>query len=244
MGYLPFSLTKMYRYPTNSTVNMLRHLEISLLFVLLITTRIASANESPFCSPNQNHDDPVTARVAMPSAGSVTAGEAVLLRGLVDEPTSTCSEKPCMVNPGVAGIKLRQAGPWICIGVPGKGKLGTIFGWLPAERWHPSGSGPQPPSRWVGVWQNESAKITIQSSTTGELNVEGHAIWIGGPLLQAHFGDFELTDTPDNGVVTTASTDSCKVAVRLVGDFLVAADNGACGGMNVNFDGMYRLRHH
>lgn len=35
----------------------------------------------------------------------------------------------------------------------------------------------------------------------------------------------------------------CQVALRVVGHFLFAADNQNCGGMNVTFNGLYRLRH-
>jgi hypothetical protein len=36
--------------------------------------------------------------------------------------------------------------------------------------------------------------------------------------------------------------DICKLTLRLVGDFLVADDNGECGGVNVTFDGVYRKK--
>ncbi|MCA1633634.1 MAG: hypothetical protein LC802_07935 [Acidobacteria bacterium] len=44
------------------------------------------------------------------------------------------------------------------------------------------------------------------------------------------------------GNVLTVEEDSCRVTLRLVGDYLVASDNSECGGMNVRFDGVYRRK--
>ena len=41
-------------------------------------------------------------------------------------------------------------------------------------------------------------------------------------------GEFFVTD------------DACTVTLRLLGPYLVASDNGGCGGMNVHFTGVYR----
>ncbi len=62
----------------------------------------------------------------------------------------------------------------------------------------------------------------------------------------SHFGDFDITGVPDNGVLATSSSDpeyGCHIALRFVGAFIFAADNRNCGGMNVSFDGVYRFRH-
>ena len=40
------------------------------------------------------------------------------------------------------------------------------------------------------------------------------------------------------------SEHSCKVEFSLVGDTLIASDNGLCGGANVRFDGVYRRAKH
>jgi hypothetical protein len=40
----------------------------------------------------------------------------------------------------------------------------------------------------------------------------------------------------------TLEEDMCGITLRLVGDFLVADDNGDCGGVNVTFDGVYRRK--
>ncbi|WP_147293179.1 hypothetical protein [Dyella monticola] len=144
-------------------------------------------------------------------------------------------------------MEVRQVGASVCVGVPQKGKLATMFGWIPASRWHGTDSSPQPVVRWVGVWQNETAKITVQSMVDGQLDIKGHAVRDLGPDGGdvEIYGDFSITGKPKNGVVTSNDdSDPCKVSIRLLGDYLVAADNDACGGMGITFAGMYRLRHH
>jgi hypothetical protein len=34
--------------------------------------------------------------------------------------------------------------------------------------------------------------------------------------------------------------EDCRVALKLVGDFLIVSDNSQCGGANVRFNGVYR----
>jgi len=96
-----------------------------------------------------------------------------------------------------------------------------------------------------GVWQHENAKITVQSQADGQLDIRGHAVRDLGLGTGEIVGDFEVTGRPLHGVLSGDGDDSgCEVAVRLLGDYLVVGDNGACGGVGVSFNGMYRLRHH
>jgi hypothetical protein len=49
------------------------------------------------------------------------------------------------------------------------------------------------------------------------------------------FGDgYDGSAPPDRNDPT-----DCRVLLRLVGPYLVAADNQGCGGANVSFDGVY-----
>lgn len=222
---------------------MLRHQEVYVGLVLLLAAQFAIANDGQICSLIDTPGATVVERVTNMSAGKVTAGKPITLYGLVGDPASHCLGDSCVANGGVAGVELWRIGDRVCVGLPGKGKLGTTSGWLPAVRWESHDSAPQPNASWVGVWQNQSAKISVEGTAVGKLAVEGHALWVGGALKQPHFGEFEATGAQNGGVISTIEGDSCQVAVRLIGDFLVAADNNSCGGMNVRFDGLYRLRH-
>lgn len=221
----------------------------SFLFALLMTITCACAEEDRFCPAGDFNQSTVpTTRIATWHAGVVTAGKPSQLRVTFDSSDSECVGTPCFASGGVAGVEVRQVGSSVCVGVPQKGKLATIFGWIPTSRWHATDSSPQSAVRWVGVWQNETARITVRSKDDGQLDIKGHAVRSLGPdggNGEAYYGDFSITGKLDNGVVTANDdSDSCKVSVRIVGNYLVAADNGACGGIGVSFSGMYRLRHH
>ena len=202
------------------------------------------AEEDRFCPSGDLTGSPTTS-IASWRAGAVTQGVPVILRVAFDGPDSSCGGTPCFARGGAAGVEVRRVGTSVCVGVSQKGKLGTMFGWIPVSRWHTANSSPQPVSRWIGVWQNETAKITLRSEDDVRLDVQGHAVRDLGLATEDIYGDFAISGEPKNGVVTgTGDENGCKISVRLLGDYLVAADNGACGGMGVSFSGMYRLRHH
>jgi hypothetical protein len=222
-------------------------IEVSCLFILLISITCAHAEEDRYCRAEDWSGPAATTRIATWSAGSVTKGMPSELRLAFDSPDSECGGAPCFARGGVSGVEVRRAGSSVCVGVPQKGKLATIFGWIPVSRWHATDDSPRPAARWVGVWQNETAKITVQAMGDGKLNIKGHAVRDLGPDggNVEIYGDFSIAGRLEHGVVTSNDdSDPCKVSVRLVGDYLVAADNDACGGTGVTFAGMYRLRYH
>lgn len=214
------------------------------LFVFLISATSVRAQDEQFCDAEDWAGPAPTTRIATWQAGAVTAGSPSKLRVTPDSSDPKCPDMSCFARGGVSGVELRREGASVCVGVPWKGKLWTMFGWIPASRWHATDSSPQPLARWVGVWQNETAKITVQSVDDRELEIKAHAVrGLYGDV--EIYGDFAITGTPVNGVLTAKDhSDSCEVSVRLLGDYLVAADNNACGGEGVTFAGMYRLRHH
>jgi hypothetical protein len=122
-------------------------------------------------------------------------------------------------------------------------------GWLPRTAVVPM---PAPPSKaiaWHGAWvRDDEADIDIKSGAqAGTLHLEGQASWgshdpdrveRGG----VHVGDFDEIATPDGDRIRLGSgqPDECHVSLRLIGPYLVAADNNMCGGMNVSFSGVYR----
>jgi hypothetical protein len=217
---------------------VVRHTAIFLSF--LITSSWAYAADNLFCNPNDTGNATLVAAISSQQQGSVTAGDPVKFIGPVYGQSANCQGASCTAHGGVKGVLLHQSGSKVCVGLPGKGKLNTVFGWIPAARWRSTTSEPQPIDQWIGVWQNQSGKITIQRGDGTQLHVVGAGIWGGGSNV--HFGDFDITDTPQDGVFASESY-GCQIAIRIMGDYLVAADNGRCGALNVRFNGMYRLRH-
>lgn len=155
-------------------------------------------------------------------------------------PDAKCRLKAYVVA-GDALVVSRTFGEYVCAWFqPARGYETT--GWLRADQLELSAADASPPaSRWLGEWELHSNGLTISRGTkAGELRVEGSATWHGlGDNV--HVGEVNASAAPD-GHTLTLEDDICKITLRLVGDFLVADDNGDCGGVNVTFDGVYRKK--
>ena len=206
------------------------------------------AQELTICSMFGNPNINVVDRVNAVKSGRISAGPKIKLHSNSE---GACNSDECLVtstsplNAGHEGVEIDRHQSWVCVAVPGKKPLDVWLGWIPEQRWQQSNS-KQDLKGWTGVWQNDYAKIKIKLSEAQELSVTGHALWVGGAMRISHFGNIDLKGVPDNGVLSTSSSEpdfGCHVALRLVGSFIFAADNRKCGGMNATFDGVYRFRH-
>jgi len=155
-------------------------------------------------------------------------------------PDAKCRQKAYVI-PGDALVVSRAFGGYVCAWFqPARGY--ETVGWLRADQLELSETDASPPAaRWLGEWELHSNGLTIRRGTkAGELRVEGSAVWHGiGDNV--HVGEVNASAAPD-GNTLTLEDDICKLTLRLVGDFLVADDNGDCGGVNVTFDGVYRKK--
>lgn len=98
---------------------------------------------------------------------------------------------------------------------------------------------------WFGYWTGWYADITLaRGKQPGILKASGEATYgmhdkdrvARGAI---NFGDFDGEGKPSGDLITIVS-DGCEVALRLLGPYLLAVDNGNCGGLNVSFSGVYR----
>ncbi len=96
---------------------------------------------------------------------------------------------------------------------------------------------------WLGEWTYGENTINFTNNKlAGWLNVTGSAVW-KGVGDNVHVGELDGRAEPRNGsLVFSDGADEfdCRATMRLVGGFLVVADNLQCGGMNVTFSGVYR----
>ncbi|CAN7314517.1 hypothetical protein LJR034_001537 [Caballeronia sp. LjRoot34] len=207
----------------------------------------SNAMASVFCSQRAGASEGLSSLKRV-TAGTLTTGIPVSL--LMVPKTECDARQDCRVRgaPVLAGagqgVELAHDQSWICVGIPGKRPLDVWYGWVPRGRWKAIATSQTFADQWLGVWQNDHAKIEIRTSDAQALAVRGNAIFDGGSG-GPDFGDFDFIGTPKNGMLTNEVpefSNGCAVALHIAGKFLVAADNGQCGGMNVNFDGVYRLR--
>jgi hypothetical protein len=155
-------------------------------------------------------------------------------------PDAKCRRKAYVVA-GNSLVVSRKFGDYVCAWFqPARGY--ETVGWLRADQLElPETDASPPAARWLGEWVLHSNGLTIRrGEKAGELRVEGSALWHGlGDNV--HVGEVNASAAP-GGNTLTLEDDICKLTLRLVGDFLVADDNGDCGGVNVTFDGVYRKK--
>lgn len=109
---------------------------------------------------------------------------------------------------------------------------------------------------WLGTWSRSSeAEIEIKMGRTGQLNIDGNAVWgsLDPGRVQrgaVNTGEFGYSALPKGNMIAVGEgydgtkpfgddRSECRVKLQLFGRYLVVEDNMACGGMNVSFTGIY-----
>ncbi len=159
--------------------------------------------------------------------------------------SAKCRLKAYLV-PGNEVLTSRAFGDWVCAWFqPARGS--ETVGWLPADRLSVSGPAARPPlASWLGAWGFYDHTLRLsRGRTAGALRVAGNATWVGVNPGNVHVGEVSGEAAPAGNVLTVGDGDGeydCRLTLRLVGPYLVAADNRQCGGVNVTFDGVYRRK--
>ena len=172
-------------------------------------------------------------------------GERVYFRG--DERDdcpqgANCRRKAYLVA-GDEVVVSRQLGPYACAWYqPAKGA--ETVGWLPAADLEYRPAAEPTPDDWTGEWRYGDAGISIaKAKSEGVLSVTGSALW-RGIGNNVHVGELDYEGRPQANLLVigdaTGGEYDCRVALRRVGRYLIAADNLNCGGVNVTFSGVYR----
>jgi hypothetical protein len=110
--------------------------------------------------------------------------------------------------------------------------------------------------RWEGRWStyDKSAVITVQMTAGGRLFINGGATYDTGATVNT--GAFTVEADPSASDLAfgyyadrqmsyeeaNQGPQRCAVRIRQLGPYLAVIDNGACGGLNVSFTGLYSRR--
>ncbi len=212
----------------------------SVSLLLLATSSAAFAQDDGFCRngrfPIDNH--PVGLAVI---AGSGPARFLTDMDGC-PSPEARCRQGAYVI-PGNRVVTGRSNGSYVCVYYPSRG--GGTAGWMDATRLSPVATNPNPPlSAWIGRWSDEgNPRVSFRRRGAG-LEVEGEAHW-----PSPNPSPREFPGGPNEGSIgeparlsgNSARAAECNVSFILLGDLLIAEDpEGTCGGMNVNFTGVYR----
>lgn len=154
-----------------------------------------------------------------------------------------CRQKSYVIR-GNEVLTGRAKGPYICAYFPNR--LGGAAGWIDQKLLKPLPIDRNPPlSAWPGWWSdfgNPFARISRQGNT---LYLKAEAWWPGPererdwPPGWPHSGGSEGKFIP-KGNQAHFSSDGCEVDFTLAGKYIIAADNGQCGGANVRLNGIYQ----
>lgn len=88
-----------------------------------------------------------------------------------------------------------------------------------------------------GTWKSGTGTLILTKTAAGTWRVQGDALY-PTPGGSANLGEVAGPLTRRGGTWQYAS-DGCELHLWPVGPWLVALDNGACGGLNVTFSGLY-----
>jgi hypothetical protein len=157
-------------------------------------------------------------------------------------------------------------GPFVCAWFKPKGRqvhFGT-FGWVRANALTPVSFPTAPPqAAWGGKWVRDR-ELGLETSLT--IHAVGPRLSVKGSTLFAHsrediargaVNEGEVDDVIDvRGVMAGLLVPGpggrpqslreedykyeCKIGMALLGDWLIVADNSACGGLNATFSGVCR----
>src|SRR5262245_6457937 len=152
----------------------------------------------------------------------------------------------------------RIQGDFACVSY--KSPKGTLTdGWLPVTALELGDPSPPAPASadWSGKWVRDRESSVVLTPHRAEIAVEGEATY--GALDPArvksgavNVGEVSGKARPHGNVLALGEgydgvqapgdaqpAADCLVRLRLFGRYLVAEDNGACGGLNVSFTGIY-----
>ncbi len=168
-----------------------------------------------------------------PRAGLVSG------RGACPNETPACRQSGYVVS---SDLLLTGAthGKYICA-YYSNGKAETA-GWLLTSRLQPQPSGRTSRDAWLGIWHYGDSLLAIKQHGRA-LAVSAQAYWPEKSDPNGHEGHLDAQGQPSGGNLALADPDDprgCKLTLSMRAAYLVAHDNGLCGGANVTLSGVYQ----
>lgn len=166
---------------------------------------------------------------------------ATLLHDEDDCPTSGDCARAALPR-GAEVITARRYRDWTCVWrFPDDAEAPELVGWLATSDLRTLRPPAPATASWIGTWTAGEDEIHVARAGR-DLRADGTAIWHGYGD-NTHEGAFTATGAPIGSRLRLVESGSgCEVELDRVGRYLIAHDNRQCGGVNVAFDGVYRLR--
>lgn len=154
---------------------------------------------------------------------------------------AACRRSAYLVPGDEVVVSKRTAG-FACVWY--QGRKHESVGWVSADKVAPLPAPPLDPVRdWLGTWSDGAGTIRITPAPgLGRMQIASTLRWDGGTgpngEPRANFGGMHGV-LEVQGSRASAAEGSCQVALTRIGRYLVADDDGDCGGINVRHTGVY-----
>ncbi len=195
--------------------------------------------------------------LALARLASTTAGRVNFLANPAQRPgcpsaATACGLKAFLV-PGDEVLAIAGDGPYVCAAFKSPRGVETN-GWLPRAALSFAPPKPATAQEWAGQWRRDGEAEIVLRNRGDEVEASGQATWGGSDPQRVRTGavntgeiggsgkprDRTLTlGYADSGAPPPPNAPDCAARLRLFGRYLVVEDNGACGGLNVSFSGIY-----
>ncbi len=165
---------------------------------------------------------------------------------------NACALKAFLV-PGDEALVIGGESPYLCATFKSPRGAETS-GWLPRAALSLAPPEPAPAANWAGKWRRDGEAEIVLQAHGDEVAASGEASWGGGDPERVrtgavNTGEISGSGEPKAGVLAIGYADGaaappangadCAARLQLFGRYLLVEDNGACGGMNVTFAGIY-----
>lgn len=238
----------------------MRHaISLTALLAAALLPSFAMADESCYVVPTLGAPDSAPQlRAIAPGQKRVHFVKDVSDRQGCPNDTAACRAKGYLVA-GDRVVVTATRGAYACATFTGAGpNFATTTGLLPQSALVDTPQGAE--GDWTGAWRSgDEQEIDIKKAAGGAITLEGNASYGGDDPARVASGGVNMgqiggTLTPADGKAAFSTGDNgdaapydahpgddtvCRVRLWRLGPYLVAADNLACGGMNVTFTGVY-----
>lgn len=210
---------------------------LAVLASLLVATGAPAQDEPDFYQPDLDVLEAKLARVGPPQANFYSGIEKTGCPAM----TPAC-RRAAYLRAGDVVVVGTAKGPFVEAHFTAGGTRSTT-GWLLRSALVPLPVRAVTAADWRGDWVRDRwANISLKpGKRPGTLAITGDASWPtpGGSI---NMGDLNDMGAPRGDRLSIGGTDQyeCRVRMRLLPPYLIVAENGKCGGLNVTFSGVYR----
>ncbi|MCL6362248.1 hypothetical protein CUU45_17980 [Pectobacterium polaris] len=185
------------------------------------------------------------AKINAPHADKVHFYDDDIRDGCPDN-KAVCQSKTSL-KAGDSVLVAQEKNGWSCVWH--FGKKSEFVGWMQSIYLEKQPIKTAGINAWLGSWHEYGNSIKITRGKNDTLHLKGKARWHGGVSSYGerivHYGNISASAIPNGNRLQWGDSleeFECTGVMQLINGNLIVKDNGNCGGMNVRFNGIYRLK--